>query len=120
MSWPGAHLPADLVPLADLVHAIREGTEGGEEDGGGAGPGGGDPAGVAHGRETAGRGTVLHHRHLLDAGHPRLVPHQGFRHLRCPIRTPDRPLADLQLPAGIKRAEAVARVTGGWETTIAL
>ena len=120
MSWPGAHLPADLVPLADLVHAIREGTEGGEEDGGGAGPGGGDPAGVAHGRETAGRRPVLHHRHLLDAGHPRLVPHQGFRHLRCPIRTPDRPLADLQLPAGIKRAEAVARVTGGWETTIAL
>jgi len=121
MSWLGAHLPADLVPLADLVHAIREGAEGGEEDGGGAGPRGGDPARVAHGRETARRRPVLHHRHLLDAGHPRLVPHQGLRHLRSPIRTPDRrPLADLRAPRGDQTSAAVARVSGGWETTIAL
>nr|ACR34258.1 unknown [Zea mays] len=92
--------PADLVPLADLVHAICESTEGGEEDGGGAGPRGGDPAGEAHGRETARRRPVLHHRHLLDAGHPRLVPHQGLRHLRSRIRTPVRTLGGTRAPRG--------------------
>jgi hypothetical protein len=103
MGRVSAHLPADLVPLADLVHAVREGAEGGEEDGGGAGPRGGDPARVAHGREPARRRAVLHQRHLLDAGHPRLVPHPGLRHLRFPIRTPGRRPADLELPAEIKR-----------------
>jgi hypothetical protein len=49
MSWLGAHLPAHLVPLTDLVHAIREGAEGREEDGSGAGARGGDPARVAPG-----------------------------------------------------------------------
>jgi hypothetical protein len=96
MSWLSAHLPAHLVPLTDLVHAIREGAEGREEDGSGAGARGGNPARVAHGRETARRRPVLQHRHLLDAGHPRLVPHQGLRH---PRSLPGRRTA-----AGIKRA----------------
>jgi hypothetical protein len=112
MSWLSAHLPAHLVPLTDLVHAIREGAEGREEDGSGAGARGGNPARVAHGRETARRRPVLQHRHLLDAGHPRLVPHQGLRHPRSPTRTPDR--------RGDQTSAAAARVNGGWRRTIVL
>jgi hypothetical protein len=89
------HLPADLIPLADLIHPIREGAKHGEEHGRGAGPGGGDTARVAHGREPARRRPVLHQRHLLDAGHPRLVPNPGLRHLGSSVRTPARPPADL-------------------------
>lgn len=77
-----ANLPADLVPLANLVHPPGEGAEGSEEDGDGAGPLGGDPARVAHGREAARRRPVLQHRHVLDARHPGLVPHPRLRHLR--------------------------------------
>jgi hypothetical protein len=100
MNRQGAHLPADLIPLADLVHPIGEGAKDGEEHGGGAGARCGDPARVAHGREPAGRRPVLHQRHLLDAGHPRLVPNPGLRHLGCSVRTPAPPACRSGAPRG--------------------
>lgn len=75
-SWP-----SDLVPFADLVHAPREGAEGSEEDGDGAGALGRNAAGVSDRREAAGRRAVLENRHLLHAHHPRLLPYHRLRHL---------------------------------------
>lgn len=106
----GRHLPADLVPLSDLVHAPGEGAEGGEEEGDGAGALVRDAARVAHGREPAGRRPVLQHRHVLDARHPRLVPHHRLRHLGSdPGRSPpagNRAAADLELRREAERLGA--------------
>lgn len=78
----GSDEPADLVALADLVHAPGEGPEDSEEDGDGAGALRGDAPGVADGGEAAGRGTVLEDGHLPHAHHPRLLPYHRLRHLR--------------------------------------
>lgn len=116
----GTHLPADLVPLSNLVHAPGEGAEGGEEKGDGAGALAGDAARVAHGREPARRRPVLQQRHVLDARHPRLVAHQRLRHLRSdPESSPPargQAPADLALRREARRSGAqlsVARVSGG-------
>lgn len=74
--------PSDLVALADLVHAPRESSEGGEENGHGAGAFAGDPASVPDRSEPARRRAVLEDRHVLHAGHAGLIPDHRLRHFR--------------------------------------
>lgn len=73
--------PSDLVALANLVHAPGESTEGGEEDGDGAGAGVGDAASEPDRSEPTRWWTVLENRHVLHARHPCLLPYHRFRHL---------------------------------------
>jgi len=73
--------PSDLVALADLVHAPRERSEGSEEDGDSAWALVRDAASKPDRSEPARRWTVLENRHVLDAGHPWLVPYRRLRHL---------------------------------------
>lgn len=105
----GRSLPADLVALANLVHAPSECPKGGEENGRGAGPLSRDPTRVANGWESPWWRSVLQQRHLLDAHHPGLLPYRRLRHPAQPV--PSAVLLVLAACVGVRSIAGTTRPT---------